>query len=181
MGRIEAGKLRPQKEPAAISGLIRRVVERLEPQLAAHPVTLAIPAGLPLVPVDVVEIDEVLSNLLENAATYTPPGTPIRISTWQTEAALGVQVADAGPGIPAAHLPHLFDRYYRVHAGPTGGTGLGLAIAKGIVEAHGGHIAVESRPGHGTTFTFTLPLAPPAAPVTESTAAGFSQSTEVKV
>jgi two-component system sensor histidine kinase KdpD len=181
MGRIEAGKLRPQKEPAAISGLIRRVVERLEPQLAAHPVTLAIPEGLPLVPVDVVEIDEVLSNLLENAANYTPPGTPIRISARQTEAAIGVQVADAGPGIPAAHLPHLFDRYYRVHAGPTGGTGLGLAIAKGIVEAHGGHIAVESRPGHGTTFTFTLPLAPPAAPVTESTAAGFSQSTEVKV
>jgi two-component system sensor histidine kinase KdpD len=178
MGRIEAGKLHPQKEPAAIAGIVQRVVERLEPQLAAHPVTVVIPDGLPLVPVDVVEIDEVLSNLLENAVKYTPPGTPIRISARQTVAAIAVQVRDAGAGIPAAHLPHIFDRYYRVHTGPTGGTGLGLAISKGIVEAHGGHIAVESRPGQGTAFTFTLPLAPLAA---ETSAADFPQSTEVKV
>jgi two-component system sensor histidine kinase KdpD len=181
MGRIEAGKLHPQKEPTALAGLIQRVLERLEPQLAAHPVTVAIPDGLSLVPVDIVEIDEVLSNLLENAAKYTPAGTPIRISARQTATAISVQVDDAGPGIPTPHLPHLFDRYYRVHAGPTGGTGLGLAISKGIVEAHGGHIAVESRPGQGTTFTFTLPLASPSSPAAVLTAAGSPQSTEVKL
>jgi signal transduction histidine kinase len=119
--------------------------------------------------------------LLENAAKYTPPGAPISINARQSDGAISVRVADAGPGIPAAHLPHLFDRYYRVHARPTGGTGLGLAISKGIGAAHGGHIAVESRPGQGTTFTFTLPLAPPMAPLTETPAAGFPQSTEVNV
>jgi two-component system sensor histidine kinase KdpD len=158
MGRIEAGKLRPQKEWAAIGEIIHRVLERLQPQLVAHPVNVTVPDDLPPVPVDVVEIDEVLSNLLENAAKYTPAGTPIHISAQHTGAAIAVQVSDDGPGIPTEHLPHLFDRYYRVHAGPTGGSGLGLAIAKGIVEAHGGHMAVVSRPGQGTTFTFTLPL-----------------------
>lgn len=158
MGRIEAGKLRPQKEWEAIGEIIHRVLERLQPQLAAHPVSVTVPDDLPPVPVDVVEIDEVLSNLLENAVKYTPAGTPIRIGAQHTGAAIAVQVSDDGPGIPAEHLPHLFDRYYRVHAGPTGGSGLGLAIAKGIVEAHGGHIAVVSRPGQGTRFTFTLPL-----------------------
>src|SRR5689334_6160951 len=131
MGRIEAGKLRPQKEPAAVAAIIQRVRERLQPQLAAHPVSVTVPDDLPPVPVDVVEIDEVLSNLLENAVKYTPAGTPIRISARQTATAINMQVDDAGPGIPAAHLPHLFDRYYRVHGGPTGGTGLGLAISKG--------------------------------------------------
>ncbi len=168
MGRIEAGKLRPQKEPAAIAAITQRVLERLGPQLATHPVTVSIPDDLPLVPVDVVEIDEVLSNLLENAANYTPAGTPIRIDARPVAGAVAVQVHDDGPGIAAPNLPHIFDRYYRVHAGPTGGTGLGLAIAKGIVEAHGGRIAVVSQTGRGgtagTTFTFTLPLTATRAP-----------------
>jgi two-component system sensor histidine kinase KdpD len=160
MGRIEAGKLRPQKEPAAIEQLIVRVVERLEGQLADHPVTLAVPPDLPLVPLDVVEIDEVLTNLLENAVKYTPAGTPIAVRVERRGDVIAVQVADQGPGIPAAHLPFLFDRYYRVQTGVKGGTGLGLAIAKGVVEAHGGQITVASTPGPGTTFTFTLPLSP---------------------
>src|SRR5262249_850840 len=114
MGRIESGKLRPQKEPAAVADLIQRVIERLDPQLPRHPVPVAIPGGCPLVPVDVVEMDEVLSNLLENAAKYTPPGTPIHIAARQPAGMITVEVRDAGPGIPAQHLPHLFDRYYRV-------------------------------------------------------------------
>jgi two-component system sensor histidine kinase KdpD len=162
-GRIEAGKLRPQKEPAAIGEITARVIERLESSLAQHPVTLAIPADLPLVPLDVVEIDEALTNLLENAAKYTPPGTPITVRAEPRDAALVMDVADAGPGIPAEQLPRLFERYYRLEPQRTRGSGLGLAIARGIIEAHGGYITVSSRttPPTGTTFTLTLPL--PAA------------------
>jgi len=158
-GRIEAGKLRPQKEWGAVGQIIARVVERLDAQLAGHPLTVQVATDLPRVSFDVVEIDEVLSNLLENAVKYTPPGTPLTIQARQAGETIAVDVADAGPGIPAAHLPHLFDRYYRGQTNTNAGSGLGLAIAKDIVEAHGEQIGVISRPG-GTSFTFSLPLLP---------------------
>ena len=169
-GRIDAGQLRPHKELCSLGDLIGRVLERLADRLADHPVTTAISADLPRVPFDTVEMDEVLTNLLENAVKYTPVGTPIRVSAVRDGAVIRVNIADRGPGIAAEHLPHLFDRYYRLPAAHGGGFGLGLAIAKSIVEAHDGTITVACPLTGGTVFTFTLPLAPaapqPVAPPT---------------
>lgn len=163
--RIEAGQLRPHKELCAVSEVIDRVLDRLATTLTDHPVATLISSDLPRIPFDVVEIDEVLTNLLENAVKYTPAGTPLRISAVRDGALIRISLADRGPGIAAEHLPHLFDRYYRVHAGDNGGSGLGLAIAKGIVEAHGGTILVATPPDGGTVFTFTLPIPRAAEPV----------------
>jgi two-component system sensor histidine kinase KdpD len=112
---------------------------------------------------DVIQADEVLTNLLENAVKYTPPGTPLDISARELNKAIEVAVADRGPGIPMDHISQLFSRFYRVTAGSAGaggakGTGLGLAIVKGIVEAHGGEVSAANRPGGGAIFKFTLPL-----------------------
>jgi two-component system, OmpR family, sensor histidine kinase KdpD len=165
MSRIEAGALRPEKEWYPLSALVEDIVGRLRPLAAEHPIAVDVPDTLPPVLLDYVEIDQVLTNLLENALKYTPPGTPIRVTARVAGEALEVAVADEGPGIPATALPHLFDKFYRVSSGSgqPKGTGLGLAVAKGLVEAHGGRIAAESARGHGTAFRFTLPLdAPPA-------------------
>ena len=111
---------------------------------------------------DEVEIDEALTNLLENCLKYTPPATPIHISARRRVNMLEVEVADEGAGIPPAQLPQLFDRFYRVRADRqtkgVHGLGLGLSIVKGIVEAHGGKVNAANRPGGGACFTFTLPL-----------------------
>ena len=163
LSRIEAGVLRPEKEWYPFSALVEDVLGRLGPLAADHPVAVDVPDTLPPVLLDYVEIDQVLSNLLENALKYTPPGTPIRVAARVADDALAVEVADAGPGIPPAALPRLFEKFYRVASGPDQprGTGLGLAVAKGLVEAHGGRLTVESAPGQGTCFHFTLPLGAP--------------------
>ncbi|HEY7063788.1 MAG TPA: ATP-binding protein [Chloroflexota bacterium] len=165
LSRIEAGVLRPEKEWYPISALVEDVLGRLGPLAARHPITVDLPESLPPVELDYVEIDQVLSNLLENALKYTPPGTPIRVAARVEGDALAVEVADQGPGIPPAALPRLFEKFYRAASGPGQpvGTGLGLAVARGLVEAHGGRLDVESAPGAGTTFRFTLPLGTPPA------------------
>jgi two-component system sensor histidine kinase KdpD len=170
LSRIEAGALRPEKEWYALSALVEDVLGRLRPAAADHPIAVDVPDTLPPVPLDYVEIDQVLTNLIENALKYTPPGTPIRVAARvrgePDDTRIEVEVADAGPGIPPAALPHVFDKFYRAVAGANRprGSGLGLAVAKGLVEAHGGRIEVDSAPGRGATFRFTLPLAasPPA-------------------
>jgi two-component system sensor histidine kinase KdpD len=162
MSRIEEGRLRPQKELHLIGDVIDTVLDRLRPGFEEHPLKVKVEPGLPPVLMDEVEIDEVLTNLLENAIKYTPAGTPISISAQRTEDDIQVEVADQGPGVPPSALPYLFDRFYRVKAGPGGvkGTGLGLAIVKGIVEAHGGRVSAENRPEGGMSFSFTLPVQP---------------------
>ena len=99
------------------------------------------------------------SNLVEKAITFTPEGGTIRTSTRQHNREIVVQVADTGPGIPEEHLLKIFDRFWRVPGTKKTGTGLGLSIAKGIVEAHGGKIWVESQLGKGSSFFFTLAMA----------------------
>jgi two-component system sensor histidine kinase KdpD len=165
LSRIEAGVLRPEKEWYPLSALVEDVLGRLDPLAADHPIAVDVPDTLPPVLLDYVEIDQVLSNLLENALKYTPPGTPIRLAAHAADDVMTVEVADAGPGIPPAALPRLFDKFYRVASGPghPRGTGLGLAVAKGLVEAHGGRLQVESAPSQGTRFRFTLPLDTPPA------------------
>ena len=112
---------------------------------------------------DVQQIGRVLANLLGNALRHTSAGGRVQIRASRTQEGVTVAVSDSGEGIPADDLPQVFDCFYRgekSRSRETGGAGLGLAIAKGIVEAHGGHIGVESKLGQGTRFFFTLPTVP---------------------
>ncbi|MCL4396059.1 MAG: DUF4118 domain-containing protein [Chloroflexi bacterium] len=169
LSRIEGGSLRPEKDWYDLGTLVEEVLGRLRPLTAQLCLIVSIPEDLPPILLDYVEIDQVLSNLIENAAKYTKRGTEVEISARRANGELEISVADRGPGIPSVALPHLFEPFFRVaRKGPRPkGTGLGLAVAKGLVEAHGGRIWAENRPDGGARFVFTLPLAPPA----ESTAA----------
>jgi two-component system sensor histidine kinase KdpD len=169
--RIEAGALRPDRDWYPLEALVDDVLGRLRDLTAAHRVTVDVPEALPPVPLDYVQLGQVLTNLIENAVKYTPPGSTIAVSAIQEGASVRVTVADDGPGIPAAALPRIFDTFYRVASGDTArtrGTGLGLAVVRGVVEAHGGTVAAASPPpgaAHGAALSFTLPLHPPGLPV----------------
>ncbi|MDQ3226547.1 MAG: ATP-binding protein, partial [Chloroflexota bacterium] len=160
LSRIEGGALRPQKDWYDVDELIADVRSRTAGRTESHPVAIAIEPDLPLLEFDYVEIAQVLLNLIENAAKYTPPGTPITIGARRAPSAVELFVQDEGSGIPRENQPRLFEKFYRVPSGITAnGTGIGLAISKGLVEAHGGEITLESAPGEGANFRFTLPLA----------------------
>jgi two-component system sensor histidine kinase KdpD len=116
------------------------------------------PGDLPPIALDYIEIDEVLSNLIENATKYTPPQTEISVSVKLVGEEVRVEVADRGPGMPTEELHKVFDPFYRIKGSRTSGTGLGLAVARGLVEAHGGRIWAENRPDGGAKFVFTLPV-----------------------
>jgi two-component system sensor histidine kinase KdpD len=160
LSRIEGGALQPEKGWYDLGALIDDVVGRLRPITTRHPVTLEVEENLPPVPLDYVEIDQVLSNLIENATKYAPAGTEILVRARRADHLVRVEVADQGPGIPASSLPHLFDPFVRVDLGRRRpkGLGLGLAVAKGLVEAHGGRIWAENRQQGGALFVMTLPL-----------------------
>jgi len=120
-----------------------------------------LPADLPPVELDYLQIDQVLTNLIENAVRYTPAGSPIELSTRVDGDQMVISVADRGPGIPPADRERVFDKFYRVletQTTRTTGSGLGLAVSRGLVEAHGGRIWEENRDGGGAIFRFTLPL-----------------------
>ena len=163
MSRIEEGALKPEKEEFALVTLIQDVLDRLSPLLEGRDVHTILPDDLLLVEVDYLQIDQVLTNLLENAVRYTPPGSPIEVRARLDGDEIVVSVADRGPGIPPANLERVFDKFYRVIQGqhpanyPTG-SGLGLAVCKGLVEAHGGRIWAALREGGGLVITMTLPL-----------------------
>jgi two-component system sensor histidine kinase KdpD len=165
MSRIEGGALRPEKDWYGIGEVIESVVERLEPRLTGHPLTVHLEEDLPLTRFDYTQIDQVLTNLLENAANYTPAGTPISVVARRKGEQIEVSVEDGGPGVAPEHLPRLFDKFYRVDGSShRGGTGLGLAISNGLVQAHGGRLWAANRPGGGFAVTFTLPVEPAAVP-----------------
>jgi CheY-like chemotaxis protein len=117
------------------------------------------PNGAYAVMCDPPRLAQVFSNLLGNAVKYCPEGASISVSAETSGVFTRIQVADDGPGIPEHELPHVFDRFWQLKKGNRMGSGLGLSIAKGLVEAHGGRIWVESQAGAGTRFYFTLPLA----------------------
>lgn len=160
LSRLEAGALRPQKDWYDLGALVDDVVGRLKTATAGHKVRLEVADDLPPLFLDYVEIDQVLSNLLENAAKYSPEGSEIVVSARQVGAEVHVAVTDSGPGIPAAALARIFEPFYRADRAESlaKGTGLGLAVARGLVLAHGGRIWAENLPGQGSRFTFTLPL-----------------------
>jgi two-component system sensor histidine kinase KdpD len=164
MSRIDAGAEMPARSSQDIGELVADVVNRMRSRLAAHPVTINIPADLPAVQVSYTQIDQVLTNLLENAVKYTPEGTPIMIAAGVERDSVWIEVCDHGPGIPAGLSTRIFEKFVRV-TGPerhADGMGLGLAICKGIIELHRGRIWAENLPAGGARFIFTLPLYAPA-------------------
>jgi two-component system sensor histidine kinase KdpD len=168
LSRIQAGSLVPQRGWYDLSALVDDVLGRLHSGTSRHRVTVSVEDELPPVFLDYVEIDEVLTNLIENAVKYTPPGSEIAIRATRENDVVRVEVADRGPGIPPEALPRLFEPFYRVQreGQMARGTGLGLAVAKGLVEAHGGRIWAENRKEGGASFVFALPLGEPGqAPV----------------
>jgi two-component system, OmpR family, sensor histidine kinase KdpD len=164
ISRIEGGALHPEKEWYPIDELFHDVLSRMQQLLQGHPIMTDLPADLPPVELDYLMIDQVLTNLLENAARYTPVDSPLELAVSTSAHEMLVTLADRGPGIPPGDLERIFDKFYRVlgHTRTTGGTGVGLAVCRGLIEAHGGRIWATNRSGGGALFRFTLPLRPPA-------------------
>lgn len=170
MVRVETGALHLRRDWHVLEELVGSALQRLDAALTGREVTVHLESGLPLVPIDDVLVEQVLINLLENAARHTPPGSPIALSASTTEAGVEVCVADRGPGVAMADAERIFAKFERGSA-VGGGVGLGLAICRGIVAAHGGRIWVTPREGGGAVFRFTLPVVgipPAAAPVDPS-------------
>jgi two-component system sensor histidine kinase KdpD len=157
--RIESGALHPRKELYPLADLVEGVVRRVGRGDEGHHYVLDVPPDLPPVPLDYVQIEQVVTNLIENARVHTPPGTRICVSARTEGGFVRVTVADDGPGILPAALPRVFDKFFRAARPRARGSGLGLTVAKGLVEAHGGRIWAESAPGQGAAFHFELPLA----------------------
>jgi len=160
MARIEAGKLHLDKQPAAVADLIAAALAELPGSLKGRPIALRVPEGLPDAEADAEFVQQVVKQFVENALKYSPDGAPITISAEQKSGKIVIGVADRGPGIEENERGRIFDKFFRGrrHRFDTKGTGMGLAIAKGIVEAHGERIWVESEPGHGSVFYFSLPV-----------------------
>lgn len=165
--RAQAGQLSLALVPIAADALIDRAVAAGSARASERGVRLgALPAsGLPPVFVDPERIAQVLDNLIANALVHSDAGDAVTLSAAVSGAEVAVSVQDQGAGIPAEHLPHIFERFYRLDSArdrDSGGSGVGLAICRAIVEAHGGAMTAQSEgPGHGATFTFTMPTAPP--------------------
>jgi two-component system sensor histidine kinase KdpD len=161
MSRIEAGGLKPQLRPHVLADLVEATVDRLRPLLAPRSVEVAVPPDLALVAVDEVYVDQVLTNLLENAGRYTPPESRIRVAAVQDRDRVALTVEDDGPGVPDESLPRLFEKFYRVpraREGSRRGTGVGMAVARGLVEAMGGDIRAGRSDLGGLAVTVRLPI-----------------------
>jgi histidine kinase len=165
LSRAEAGQIVLELEEANPAAFIQAASERLQMQFNDKDVTLRLELvdELPTVPVDTARMTQVLLNLLGNALQYTPSGGQVSVSAWANTNKVIITVQDTGIGIPAEHLRHIFERFYRVDKSRSrvgGGSGIGLTISKHLVEMHNGHLSAAS-PGlnQGSTFTITLPIA----------------------
>jgi len=159
LSRHQANRLQLHKRAADVGDLMRQTVAQFHGQSSGHSIVLDVPAALPKVAVDEDRFRRVLHNLIENAVKYTPEDTEARVFARHEDSQVTVGVSDHGSGISAEDQARLFQPFQRLRPGPgVSGVGLGLVVCKRLVEAHGGRIWVDSKPGEGSTFQFTIPL-----------------------
>jgi two-component system sensor histidine kinase KdpD len=157
MSRIESGFLQPKKDWVDVSELIYDVVDRLKEYTQQHPVGIIIKENLPLFKLDFGLMEQVLYNLVYNAAIYIPKYCVITVKAACILEKLVIHVEDNGTGFPEEETEKVFDKFYRLENSKTGGTGLGLSIVKGFVEAHDGTVRLENMPEGGARFTIEIP------------------------
>jgi two-component system, OmpR family, sensor histidine kinase KdpD len=166
MTRLESGAIVPNTALHDLDEIVGSALHRAGRILARHRVELELASELPMLDVDAVLFEQVLFNVLDNAAKYSSEGTTIRIRSWRDRDAVCLQILDEGDGIPPADLEHIFDKFYRVEKGDRvrAGTGLGLAISRGFIEAMHGTITAANRSDRsGAVFAIRLPIPPAGA------------------
>lgn len=161
MTKLETGAIRPNTALHYVGDIVGTALRRVAKITAQHTMEIEIPSDLPMLKLDPVLFEQVLFNLIDNAAKYTPDGSVIRVRGWRDGASVKVEIMDEGSGIPEADLTRIFDSFYRVQRADhtRAGTGLGLAICKGFIEAMGGTIQAANRADRsGAVFTITMPV-----------------------
>jgi two-component system sensor histidine kinase KdpD len=174
MTRLDTGALELKREPVDLGDLIGTALRRSAPMIGSRRVEVAIEPELPLLKLDFVLMEQVLVNLLDNAAKYSPPKSRIDIRIKRSDSEVTIEIMDEGTGIPEDALERIFDKFFRVKAADRqrAGTGLGLAICRGFVEAMGGRVVAENRPDRpGAIFRITLPLSAVPEPAGTATPA----------
>ncbi len=172
MTKLESGAIVPNTALHDIGEIVGSALRRASKILTRHKVSLELSADLPMLELDAVLFEQVLFNLLDNAAKYSPAETTIAIRSWRERDQVALQVMDEGEGIPPAEVESVFDKFYRAQKGDhvRPGTGLGLAISRGFIEAMGGRISAANRPDRsGAVLTIRLPI-PVAANILDTAA-----------
>lgn len=160
--RLEAGELVLHAEPMSVLPVVQQVTEQIRARSTHRPVQMPTKPGLPLVLADRDRVAEVLTNLLDNADKYSPPGSPVAVEVRADQVEVTLSVRDAGRGLPAGSLEKVFEKFYRADnsdSQPAYGYGLGLYVCRRLIEAQGGRIWAENHPQGGAVFSFTLPVA----------------------
>jgi signal transduction histidine kinase len=157
--RLQAGALAINRSDVALNILAERIAARFRTQTDTHTITVNLDSGFPVILADEDRLEQVLSNLISNSIKYAPDGGEIRLSGQVRSEQVILCVSDQGPGIAPEDIPHVFDRFYRASEATrtTKGAGLGLFLARAVVEAHGGRIWVDPKPGGGARVCFSLP------------------------
>lgn len=163
MARIEAGRVHLRREHHDVASLVESVLEKLKTRTEGRAITVRIASGIPPIWVDRELIEVALRQLIDNALKYSPPDSPVRVEAEMGSARVVMSIADCGPGIPEAEQTRIFEKFYRADAARhrVPGAGLGLVIAREIIHANGGEIWVESKPGEGSIFRFSVPAVAP--------------------
>ena len=158
---IEAGRLSVERRPTAVAPIVSAAIGMVSGEVDARAIRLEVdvPSSFPAANVDEARIVQVITNLLGNAIKFTDTDGRITVRAKESDGMVTISVQDTGIGIEPSAVPHIFDRFWQARATPRRGSGLGLAIARGIIEAHGGRIWVESELGRGSTFAFSVPAA----------------------
>lgn len=163
LSRVERGSLLVDTEPLMVTRVLDGVVARLAPALPSIRIELTVGSSLPVVSGEATYVEQIMRNLLENAAKYSPAGSKVVVSAQLRSAEVVIWVVDDGPGIPQASLDHIFDLFYRdpEAARSVSGSGIGLFVCRSLVEAMGGRVSAGNRPEGGAAFSFSLPVLHP--------------------